>query len=178
MSKIICQLMDKEIKNFTCGNDSIDREIEDSYYATLLKQAYGYQIKIDNKIVGYYMLYFKNINMQIVNDIMEDEYDSNLVNYYMAVHLRYLAISEQLQHKSIGTVVLRGIINEILKLSKTYPIRIITLDALLEYYEWYKKIGFRDIPGKEKDGITIAMYMDCMSIEEAEKLQDYCADCL
>lgn len=178
MSKLTCQLMDRDVTGFTCGNNSIDRQVEESYYATLLKQAYGYQIKLDNKIVGYYMLYFKNINLQIVNDILEEEYDSNFVNYYIAAHIRYLAIDKQLQHKSLGTYVLKGLISEILRLSKSYPIRIITLDALLEYYDWYKSIGFRDIPGKEHDGITVAMYMDCMSAEEAEKLQVYCSECI
>lgn len=92
----------------------------------------------------------------------------------MAMHIRYLAIDKKFQNKGIGTVVLRGIIAEILKLSQIYPIRIITIDALGEYYEWYKKIGFRDIPGIENNGITYPMFMDCMSKEEARKLKEFC----
>lgn len=177
MEKIKCPLMDKDVSGFSCGNASIDRQVEKSYFATLLKQAYGYQIKIKDQIVGYYMLYFRNINMKIVNDIMEEEYDSGMLDYYIAVHIRYLAIRKDLQHHGIGTNILKGIIRQVLLLSESYSIRMITLDALLEYYEWYKSIGFRDIPGAESDGITKPMFMDCVSIEDAGKLQDYVEGC-
>jgi hypothetical protein len=66
---------------------------------------------------------------------------------------------------------------EILRLSKIYPIRIITIDALSEYHEWYKKIGFRDIPGRASDGITYPMFIDCMTKEDAEKLVYFCDTC-
>ena len=106
---------------------------------------------------------------------MGEEFESNMADYYMAMHIRYLAIDERLQHRGIGTRVLRGIIFEILRLSKIYPIRIITIDALSEYHEWYKTIGFKDIPGREFDGITYPMFMDCMSKEEIDKLEDFCS---
>ena len=178
MENITCPLIDMDVRGFSCGNPSIDQQIRESYYATLLKQAYGYQIKAEDKTVGYYMLYFKNINTDIVNDIMDNEFSSGLVDYYIAVHIRYLAIDKNLQHQGIGTVVLKGIIQQIISFSKIYPIRIITLDALMEYYEWYKGIGFRDIPGGTDDGIIRAMYMDCMDMRELEKLEDYCELCL
>lgn len=178
MSKITCSLMDKEVKGFNCANSSIEKQIDDSYFITLLKQAYGYQILIDDKVVGYYMLYFKNINLEEISNIMKEEYESCMVSYYMAMHIRYLAIDERVQHHGIGTYVLKGLIAEILRLSELYPIRIITIDALLEYYEWYKSIGFRDIPGLDRDGIKVPMYIDCMSKEEAMKLHDYCSQCI
>ena len=86
------------------------------------------------------MLYFKGIQLDEINKIMGEEYESNMTNYYMAIHIRYLAIDVRLQHNGIGTRVLQGIVAEILKLSKIYPIRIITIDALSEYHEWYKTI--------------------------------------
>ena len=123
------------------------------------------------------MLYFKSVKLDEINKIMGEEYESNMANYYMAMHIRYLAIDERLQHKGIGTRVLKGLLAEILRLSKIYPIRIITIDALSEYYNWYKKIGFRDIPGREYDGIVYPMFIDCMSIEEAKRLADFCDAC-
>lgn len=176
MSKIKCPLMDKEVTGFKCANPSIEQQIRDSYFITLLKQAYGHQIMIDDKVIGYYMLYFKEIQLDEINKIMDEEYESNMADYYMAMHIRYLAIDERLQHNGIGTRVLQGIIAEILKLSKIYPIRIITIDALSEYHEWYKTIGFKDFPGKEFDGITYPMFMDCMSKDEIEKLEEFCAN--
>lgn len=174
MCKIKCPLMDEEILEFNCANQSIEQQIRDSYFITLLKQAYGHKIIIDDKVVGYYMLYFKGVQLDDINSIMGEEFESNMADYYMAMHIRYLAIDKKFQNKGIGTVVLRGIIAEILKLSQIYPIRIITIDALGEYYEWYKKIGFRDIPGIENNGITYPMFMDCMSKEEARKLKEFC----
>lgn len=175
MNEIKCPLMDKEVIGFKCANPSIEQQIRDSYFITLLKQAYGHQIIIDGRAIGYYMLYFKGIKLEEINKIMDEEYESSMADYYMAMHIRYLAIDERLQHRGIGTRVLRGIIVEILRLSKIYPIRIITIDALSEYHEWYKTIGFKDIPGREFDGITYPMFMDCMSKEEIDKLEDFCS---
>ena len=174
MSEIKCPLMDKEVTGFKCANPSIELEIKDSYFITLLKQAYGHKIMIDDIVIGYYMLYFKGIKLAEINEIMGEEFESNMSDYYMAMHIRYLAIDERLQHQGIGTRVLKGIIAEILRLSKVYPIRIITIDALSEYYEWYKSIGFKDIPGRNLDGITYPMFMDCMSKTELEKLLEFC----
>lgn len=176
MSKIKCPLMDKEVIGFKCANPSIEQQIRDSYFITLLKQAYGHQIMIDNKVIGYYMLYFKGIQLDEINKIMGEEYESNMTNYYMVIHIRYMAIDVRLQHNGIGTRVLQGIVAEILKLSKIYPIRIITIDALSEYHEWYKTIGFKDFPGKKFNGITYPMFMDCMSKEEIEKLEGFCTN--
>lgn len=177
MSEIKCPLMDREVTEFNCANPSIEQQIKDSYFITLLKQAYGHQIVINDAVIGYYMLYFKGIQLEDINKIMEEDYTSNMADYYMAMHIRYLAITECLQHQGIGTRVLKGIIAEILRLSKIYPIRIITIDALSEYYEWYKNIGFRDIPGRETDGNTYPMFMDCMSKIELGKLVEFCNEC-
>ena len=178
MGELKCPLMDKEVKGFKCNNPSIERQIEDSYFINLLKQAYGHQIVIDGIVIGYYMLGFKGISLEEINSIMDDEYESNMADYYTAMHIRYLAIDERLQHKWLGTRVLQSILSEILNLSKNYPIRIITIDALSEYYEWYKKIGFRDIPGRKSDGIVYPMFVDCMSKEEAQRLNEFCeANC-
>lgn len=146
MAEIRCPLMDKEVDGFECNNSSIEEQVRDSYFITLLKQAYGHQIIIDGQIVG----------------------------YYMAMHIRYLAIDKRVQHRGIGTIVLRGILAEIIELSKKYPIRIITIDALTEYYDWYKNIGFKDIHGCESDGIVHQMYIDCMTKKETECLEEFC----
>lgn len=178
MSKISFPLMDKEVTAFKCNNASIEQQVRDSYFITLLKQAYGHQIIIDGNVVGYYMIYFKGIKLDEVNKIMDEEYESNMADYYMAMHIRYLAIDERVQHQGIGTYVLKVLIAEILSLSKKYPIRIITIDALREYYEWYQHIGFKDIPGRESDGVITPMFLDCMAKEDVDRLEQFCADCM
>ena len=165
--------MDEEVTFFRCGNSSIEQQIKDSYFATLLKQAYGHKILIDGKCVGYYMLMFKHIELDDINQIMCDEYQSDIANYYTSIHIKYLAIDERYQNNKIGTTVLRAILSQILKLSMKYPIRIITIDALDKYYEWYKAIGFRDMPSREYDGVTHPMFMDCMTEDDVYKLKNY-----
>lgn len=174
MSEVKCPLMDKDVKGFKCANSSIEQQIEDSYYITLLKQAYGHQIICDGRIIGYYMVHFKGIQLEEVNRIMQEEYVSNMADYYMAIHIRYFAIDVRLQHKGIGKKVFQGILADLLRVSMIYPIRLITIDALSEYHEWYKKIGFKDIPGRVSDGITIAMYLDCLTSEGAKILSEFC----
>ncbi|MDY6312627.1 MAG: hypothetical protein SPL60_06655, partial [Lachnospiraceae bacterium] len=46
MAVIKCPLMDKEVEKFECNNSSIEEQVKDSYFITLLKQAYGHQIII------------------------------------------------------------------------------------------------------------------------------------
>ncbi len=101
MSEIKCPLMDCDVTSFKCGNDSIEQQIKDSYYITLLKQAYGYKILIDGKIVGYYMLYFKEIELELIGDIMGEDYESNMSQSYTAMHIRYLAIDSRVQRLSL-----------------------------------------------------------------------------
>ena len=43
MAEIRCPLMDKEVDGFECNNSSIEEQVRDSYFITLLKQAYGHR---------------------------------------------------------------------------------------------------------------------------------------
>jgi GNAT superfamily N-acetyltransferase len=174
MNEIKCPLMDSDVIDFKCANASIEQQISESYFPTLMKQAYAHQIILDKTVIGYYMLHFKRIKLDDINEIYEEDYESNFIDYYMAMHIKYLAIDERLQHKGIGTRILQSIIIQILRLSKEYPIRIITIDALSEYYDWYRKIGFKDIPGRKFDGNTYPMFMDCMSEDDYKRLKSYC----
>lgn len=175
MSKLTCSLMNSEVHegDFDCGNDTIESTICSAYYSTLLHQTYGYQICMDDKIVGYYMIYLKEINIDVMEKIEGDEYNSGVIDYYISAHINYIAIDKKYQQKKIGTHVLKGIISDILKKSKDIPIRLITLDALNVYHEWYKTIGFRDIPGMDAKNDITPMYMDCMGEYERKQLDLY-----
>lgn len=175
MGKLTCSLMSSEIRegDFNCGNETIENTICSAYYSTLLRQTYGYQICIDNKVVGYYMIYLKRINIDTMEKIEGDEYNGGIIDYYISAHINYIAIDKKCQQKKIGTNVLKGIISDILQKSSDIPIRLITLEALHVYHEWYKSIGFRDIPGADVKNDIIPMYMDCMSEYERKQLDLY-----
>lgn len=176
MGKLRFELMPDEVHEgeFYCGNNSIETTICSSYYATLLKQAYAYRICDENEVVGYYMVYLKRINIDVMERLENEEYDSGVVNGYIAAQIAYIAIAKDRQHRKYGTYALKGIIKFLLLLSKSVPIRLITLDALAEYENWYHNMGFRNIPGTDTSDEIIPMYMDCMSKEEKSKRDEYC----
>lgn len=169
-------MMDKDVPEgtFICGNNSIESLISSTYYATLLQQAYGYKVIWNDIIVGYYMIYPKKINFDVMESIEGDEYNSGVVDCYNAVHIGYLAIDKTYQGNHIGTYVLKGIISSINIICKSVPFRMITIDALGVYHDWYQKIGFRDIPNSKNNDDIIPMYMDCISDEHRILLDEYC----
>lgn len=89
--------------------------------------------------------------------------------------LRFNAIDEKYQNNGIGTKVMKVVILQIKELAKAWPIRIITLDAVLGKISWYEKLGFRVMPHNpvEQEGTTQYMYIDCMSKSDSIKLQEY-----
>lgn len=179
MGKLSFKLMSDEVHQgeFCCGNNSIETTICSSYYATLLKQAYAYKICDDDVIVGYYMIYLKKINLNVMEKLENDEYNSGVVDGFISAHISYIAIADNKQHRKYGTYTLKGIIKNLLFLSRSLPIRLITLDALERYEAWYYGIGFRRIPGMDNSNGIIPMYMDCMSFEEKNKRDEYCQIC-
>lgn len=176
MGNIKGQLLDnnQEIRDFKCGNASIERTITESYYLTLLKHAYAYKIIGNGMILGYYMLLFRKILLEDCPESIGDYYTEKL-DYCTSIHIDYLAINEKYQHRGIGTNVLKMIILFVMKFGKKLPIRLITIDALKEYYDWYRGIGF--IAFNEKDlkdsKPTISMYMDCISKDNLEIIKEY-----
>lgn len=67
------------------------------------------------------------------------------------------------------------IINSILRLAEKFPVRLITIDALKEYYDWYKRKGFLPFDKADIDDgkPIIRMYLDCLSIENKERIKKY-----
>lgn len=162
-----------ENSNFDCGISSINEDVKHSYYPHILQHAYTYSIIVEDIVVGYTQIMFRDIEL---TDLPEDiaEYESEVKdNKVTAVHIRFIAIRKEYQRKKFGTNILRIIIAYVRQLTQMWPVRIITIDARLNLMEWYKKEGFLDMvhnkPGQE--GVTQAMFMDCMRYEE--ELSEY-----
>ena len=174
MGKLIIEKLDHEIleNTFSCGNKSIDSQIKESYFPTLLQYAYAYQVSLDNTVVGYYMIGLRSIKMDFVPEEIQ-EYKTSLVNSVGALHIPYIAVSEKYQNRNIGTYVLRAIMLQVKNLCKIVPIAVMTLDALKEKYEWYKKRGFKPFDEKElvNEDSIIRMYVNC--ILDMEAVENY-----
>lgn len=180
MGKIKFELLDndKETKSFYCHNGSIERIIAESYFLTLLKHAYAYRFSTEGEILGYYMILFRKIELSLCPEIISEYYCDHM-NYCVAVHIDYLAVSSKYQHKGIGTTVLKIVIKSIFDLSESFPVRIITIDALKEVYDWYCEIGFTafDKDDLKNSNPTISMYMDCINAKDMEKIEEYKSIC-
>lgn len=170
MGKLEIKKLNHDVINgvFDCGNDSINRQIEESYFPTLLQYSYAYEVSVSNCVVGYYMIKFRTIKFELLPVELKDYY-SSLIKDCCALHINYIAIDKKFQGRKIGTNVLKIIIAQVVNICNQWPITIITLDALKEKYEWYKKIGFlafseEDVASKD---ITIPMYISCILNKEA-----------
>ena len=48
-------------KSFDCGNSSINSLVYESYYPTILQHAYAFEVRVDERITGYFMCRFSTI---------------------------------------------------------------------------------------------------------------------
>lgn len=169
MDKLFIKRVQSEpvLDEFNCGNGSINGQIRDGYYISLLKQAYAYEVCIGKQVIGYYRI-------SITPLIYEDEsyYIESVGNGYSAIKLDYLAIDREYQDRGNGTAVLKYITKQTEKYSESLPIRFLTLDALREKVSWYEKRGFKLYNEQDlvESSETIAMYMDFCDIY---KVKDY-----
>ncbi len=169
MGEIHIQRLEKDVskETFDCGNNSINNMIFESYYPTLLQHAYTYEVTSVNAskvILGYFMILFKTLPIEECPDDISG-YFCDFVNSCCALHIKCVAVQKKYQNRMIGTSIVKTIVKHVLDLSKRWPVLLITIDALKEKIEWYKKLGF--LPFKEEDidnmEPTITMYIDCIS---------------
>lgn len=163
--------------SFDCGNDSINNMVYESYYPTLLKHAYAFQVKdsITGNVLGYYMIKFRSIK---ISDCPDDipEYKGSLINDCCALHISYVAVGKKYQRHKIGSNILKAIIKAAKESSNQLPILLITIDALRDKAEWYRHLGFSyfgEQQTREEIQSTVPMYIDC--IENRQIVYNYCS---
>ena len=156
-----------------CGNNSINKKLEEAYTLFLLRQGYTYAIRTDTKLLGYYMVTFRKISVHEWETHEINDYMSNMSQDYFSLHLQVIAIDEKYQHHGVGTMILRDLMKQAKELSLRWPIRFMTLDALSDKYKWYNELGFKPINVNENyaSGYYIRMYYDC--IECRDTIEDY-----
>lgn len=158
---------------FECGVESINEYVRNSYYPLLLQHAYTFSIMREETILGYYQVLFRDIELDKFPEEIS-EYSSCVKNDKIsAIHIRYIAVDKKYQRHSIGTNVLKVIIEKCRKLSEEWPIRVITIDAIDSLINWYSSIGFKKMQKNTgcQDGVTTAMYFDCMKY--SKELKEY-----
>ena len=171
MSEFKYILLTSEADNFDCGNATINEYVENSYFATLSQQCYAYKIVYRAFIVGYYMITLRNVALSDCTSDISDYQAGEFGDFIPSLYINYLAVGKKYQKLKIGTKTLEKIINETRQLTDVLPIRFITINAVPDKIEWYKKIGFQEM-GKDIDNINKYMYIDL--IKDKQKLVDYC----
>ena len=170
MSQLTVEKLDGEViaGKFDCGNESINSMVSQSYFPTLLQHAYAYKVILSDCVIGYYMILFKTLELENAPEVVQ-EYRSSLIDTYTCVDIKYIAVEQSKQGNSYGTHILRSIMANVYTLSNDFPVSFITLDALKEKYEWYRKNGFLAFDEKEMNNSspTIQMYVSCVLNQEA-----------
>lgn len=161
MSKLTFRKICSEITDnfFDCGNASINSQIHESYYPTLLQHGYTFEVSYNNQIVGYYMINLLSLELNQLPGSISD-FQCNLFANCSSVHIKYIAVKKEYQHRGIGSRIMDYIVASVFEICERWPIRLITLDALSDKYDWYKRRGFSPLQNPVSDS-TIRMYMDC-----------------
>ena len=156
---------DKDIKNIDCGVHSIQEMMKDAYYMTICKQAFAYNIIVNDKIVGNCLVRFRSFQ--------DEEYYSNDMEY-CALDISYLAIDKKDQGKSYGSFALAALIKDALSLSNLCPIRCLTLQALPGLDTLYQKYGFQKCPAENDPRFpdSTPMIFDFIDPHEIEQYGD------
>ena len=171
MSIFSIELLDNEpdLQNFTCGVPSVDKMVKKSYFQHILLKTRVYKITFSEYTVGYFQISFRNVDMAGSDILFADDGDSeDETRRYGVLHVDFLAVQEELQHKGLGTATLTYILNESRELRKKWPIRLVLIDALYDKAEWYQKHGFGYVKENQKDSDygTVEMYFELMTEEE------------
>ncbi len=157
---------------FKCGNKSIEDKIVGTlpYELLLLRRCHTYEIKYNGVTVGYYMVGLKQFDLDQFPEPIEDHVVNNFKDLY-TLHIEYIAVGTPYQRKGIGSSVLKKIIRDTEKISEILPLRLITMDALKEYVEWYQQFHFKSC-GEESDNSAVElMYLDLVPNSDIQKLE-------
>lgn len=146
--------------NFDCGDPWFNDMIKKSYFASLCRQIYIYDIKCDDLLLGYLAFSVARIEESFPKPFERDK----SYKYPGIINLEYIAIDKRFQKKGIGDKSLEYFICYIKNISKTIPIAFITLEPLPGRENWYKEKCF------EFD--EEIMYLDLKDDEERKIIEE------
>ena len=153
-----------EVLGFTCGNGSIDAQIEHAHFLTDNGIAHAYEVTAENiGTIGYYCLRMREIRHEFLPAEIGD-IDIGVPFCFYAVEIKFLAVRKDLQKNRLGTAILQVVIENLKGYHNDVPFRFIYIDALREKIAWYERFGFRHFAGRASEDITTPMYLDLSNI--------------
>ena len=166
----------EDIDKFDCGNASINQLVSRSLYPTLLKQTRTYKISMKGHCVGFCSVSIMGISLEGSDAPIAESFEGTPT--FAAVKLDYVAVDKRVQNYGIGTIALDYVVDEARELCKVWPVRILVLDALRDKLNWYTDRGFQAINSSDlaSSTPTVRLYIDLISLEDAEKIVEYDRD--
>lgn len=125
-----------QIQNFKCGNTSIENFLkQEAYYLTITKECSTTLVFNQSELVGFFSLRKSTLQVEVAGELID----------FPCLDIARIATSRSFQEKGYGTKIL----NRIFEIANTVNERYITLEALIERYDWYVKRGFISLIDKE-----------------------------
>lgn len=138
-----------QIQNFKCGNTSIENFLkQEAYYLTITKECSTTLVFDQSKLIGFFSLRKSTLNVEIAGEIIE----------FPCLDIARIATSNTIQKRGYGT----AIVCKIFDIASTVNERFITLEALIERYDWYVNRGFAPLIEEEavhinREGLVFMM---------------------
>lgn len=155
---------------FTCGVQSIDKMVQDSYFLCLMKRSYAYEVTAEGFVVAYYRIELRRFNNSEFDPPL-DEHSLNLYNDLYSIHIQYMAVRQEFQKHCIGTTIFKHILLSIEDIVKYCPLRLVTLEAFRELKSWYERFSFIDLEPSLDNPETEFMFLDLVSPSDLDKIQ-------
>lgn len=159
MSLIVVDLNEtylKQLLTFECNNPYLEMYIKNKDYAfehaqTGETKTFLLIDKATNFICAYTSIKCSSLRIEEQID------DRTEIEIYPSVEIAMLAVDSKLERKGIGTKFLLYIINHINSLRKLVGVRAITLFAVPDKVEFYKKSKFKELV----DGMDMYLHPSC-----------------
>lgn len=162
---------------FTCGIESIDKMVKDSYFLCLMKRSYAYEVTYNGIIVGYYRIELKRFDNSKFDPPL-DEHSLDLYSDLYALHIQYIAVRKEYQQHHIGSSIFEHILQSVDDIVKCCPLRLVTLEAFHDLINWYSKYTFIDLAPSLDNPETNLMFSDLISSSDLDKIQSLEAACM
>ena len=158
---------ESDIKPFKCKNSDLNEFLFDDakfFQEELMAVTYLLESMELNKTVAYYSLLADKIIFNPEDKTVWNKLNRNIPNNkrrrsYPAVKIGRLAVNEEFEGEGIGTFILDSIKYAFVNV-KRLGCRFITVDALNNAVDFYKKNGFLFFTEQDKDEETRLMFFD------------------
>lgn len=136
-TKLITHENFNQIQHFQCGNTCIGNFLkQEAYYLTITKECSTTLVFDQNELIGFFSLRKSSLSVEIAGEIID----------FSCLDIARIATLNTVQKRGYGSAMLNMIFN----IANTVNERFITLEALIERYDWYINRGFMPLIEEEE----------------------------